>query len=297
MVKDSLSVTIFRVANGIILFIAAFLCLAPFVNLLAVSLSSGPSVAAGNVGFIPVELNFDSYRFVFTNDRFIRSFVISIIRVLLGLAINVTVVVLCAYPLSRSKDEFRHRTIYSWIFIVSMLFVPSLIPSYMLIANLNMLDTIWALVLPGALPVFSMVVVLNFFRGLPKELEESAAIDGAGHLRVLVQIFLPLSKPPIATIVLFSAVGHWNAWFDGIIFMNRPENYPLLSYLHTIVINPAQLMRDLQADPVLVALLQMVSNHTLRAAQLFVATIPVLLLYPFLQRYFITGLVLGSVKE
>jgi len=215
----------------------------------------------------------------------------------LGVSINMIIVILCAYPLSKSKGEFKQRGFYSWYFIITMLFVPSLVPSFVVVMNLRLMDTIWALVLPSALPVFSVIVMLNFFRNLPKELEESAAMDGAGHLRTLIQIVLPLSKPVIATIVLFSAVGHWNAWFDGIIYMNRPENYPLQSYLQTILINPATLIRDMQGDASLIAMLMHISNHTLRAAQLFIATIPILMLYPFLQKYFITGLVLGSVKE
>jgi len=297
MIKDTPAVIAFRVFNGFVLLFAAFLCIAPFLNLLAVSFSSGTAAAAGRVGFIPVDFNWEAYRFVFQHERFIRSFSISVVRVILGVSINVLVVILCAYPLSKSKEEFRVRSFYSWFFIITMLFVPSLVPSFMVVMNLGLLDSIWALVLPGALPVFSVIVMLNFFRGLPKELEESAAIDGAGHVRILSRIYLPLSKPSIATIVLFSAVGHWNAWFDGIIYMNRVENYPLQSYLHTVVINPAQLMRDMQNNPALVEMLQLVSNHTLRAAQLFVATVPILALYPFLQKYFITGLVLGSVKE
>jgi len=296
-IKDTPAVIVFRIFNAIILFTTAFLCLAPFLNLLAVSFSSGSAAAAGQVGFIPVDFNLEAYRWVAQHDRFIRSFIISVIRVVLGVIINLTVVVLCAYPLSKTKEEFKQRGVYAWYFIITMLFVPSLIPSFMVVMNLGLLDTIWALVLPGALPVFSVIVMLNFFRGLPKELEESASIDGAGHLTILLQIVLPLSKPSIATIVLFSAVGHWNAWFDGIIYMNRVENYPLQSYLQTIVVNPQTLLREMQNDPALIAMLRLVSNHTVRAAQLFIATIPILALYPFLQKYFITGLVLGSVKE
>lgn len=297
MTYNSTPVKIFRIFNVIILITAALLCLAPFMNLLAISLSDGTAAAAGHVGFLPVGFNLESYIYIVHNDRFTRAFMVSVIRVILGVAVNFTLVVLCAYPLSKSKEEFRSRSIYSWYFVITMLFVPSLIPMYIVVMNLGLIDSIWALILPGALPVFSMIVVLNFFRNLPKELEESAAMDGAGHGRILLTIFLPLSKPALATIILFSAVHHWNSWFDGIIFMNRSENYPLQSYLQTIVVNPAILLRDMAGDPALIAMLRMVSERTVRAAQLFVAAIPILLLYPFLQRYFITGLVLGSVKE
>jgi len=297
MIKDTLSVKIFRFFNGVVLLTAAILCLAPFVNLLATSLSTGHYVAAGRVSFFPVGFNIESYQYVFTSARFIRSFMISVYRVLLGVSINIIVVIMCAYPLSKNKQEFRQRGIYSWYFIITMLFAPSLIPSFLVVMNLGLLDSMWALVLPGALPVFSVIVMLNFFRNLPKELLESAFVDGAGHVKTLIKIVLPLSKPSIATIVLFSAVGHWNSWFDGMIYMNRPINYPLQTYLQTILITPATLMRDMQGNPELINMLILINNHTLRAAQLFIATVPILLLYPFLQKYFITGLVLGSVKE
>ena len=139
-----------------------------------------------------------------------------------------------------------------------------------------------------------MIVLLNFFRGLPKELEEAAFIDGGSHYIILFRIFLPLSKPALATIMLFSIVNHWNSWFDGLILANRPENYPLQSYLQTVIMNPDQLMRSMRGD--YNKLLAFVNVRTTRAAQLFLGTIPILLVYPFLQKYFTTGLVLGSVK-
>ena len=177
-----------------------------------------------------------------------------------------------------------------------MLFVPSMIPSFIVVQNLGLIDTIWALVLPGALPIFNMVVMLNFFRNLPKELEEAALIDGAGHWTILWRIFVPLSTPSIATITLFCIVNHWNAWFDGMIYMNRPENYPLQSYLQSIVVTPESIMQVMNPTDEMARLLLSLSNQTARAAQLFVATITVLVAYPFLQKYFTTGLVMGSVK-
>lgn len=179
----------------------------------------------------------------------------------------------------------------------TMLFTPSMIPSFLVVKNLGMLDSIWSLVLPGALPVFNMVVMINFFRGLPSELEEAALIDGASHLKILFKIFIPLSKPSIATVALFCLVGHWNAWFDGMIYMNRPENYPLQSYLQSIVVTPESIMRVMNPSEEMIRILQSINNRTARAAQLFVATIPVLIAYPFMQKYFVTGLVIGSVKE
>ncbi len=287
---------VFEIFNYIILISAALTCLLPFVNLLAVSLSNRSAVAAGEVLFWPVDLDLSAYEFILHSNRFIRSFLISLQRVALGVAINIVVIILTAYPLSKSSKDFKSRTVYSWFFIFTMLFVPSMIPSFIVVQNLGLIDTIWALVLPGALPIFNMVVMLNFFRNLPKELEEAALIDGAGHWTILWRIFVPLSTPSIATITLFCIVNHWNAWFDGMIYMNRPENYPLQSYLQSIVVTPESIMQVMNPTDEMARLLLSLSNQTARAAQLFVATIPVLVAYPFLQKYFTTGLVMGSVK-
>ena len=226
MKKMSKGRLVFEIFNYIILISAALTCLLPFVNLLAVSLSNRSAVAAGEVLFWPVDLDLSAYEFILHSNRFIRSFLISLQRVVLGVAINIVVIILTAYPLSKSSKDFKSRTVYSWFFIFTMLFVPSMIPSFIVVQNLGLIDTIWALVLPGALPIFNMVVMLNFFRNLPKELEEAALIDGAGHWTILWRIFVPLSTPSIATITLFCIVNHWNAWFDGMIYMKRPENYP-----------------------------------------------------------------------
>lgn len=152
------------------------------------------------------------------------------------------------------------------------------------------MDSIWALVLPGALPVYNVILMLNFFRGIPPSLEESAFIDGANHLQTLFKIFVPISKPSIATLTLFAIVGHWNSWFDGLIFMNSPHRYPLSSYLQTIII-PVNVtnIKDLSD-------LTEISDKTIKSAQIFIGALPILLVYPFLQKYFTKGIVLGAVK-
>lgn len=295
--KKSVGKIIFDIIAYGILIIASLSCILPFINLLAISLSGRSAAATGNVMFWPVDFDLTAYKFIMQSDKFFRSFAISIQRVIIGLAVNLFVIILTAYPLSKSDASFKTRKIYSWFFIVTMLFAPSMIPSFIVVQELGLIDTIWALILPGALPIFNMVVMLNFFRNLPKELEEAALIDGAGHWRILWKIFVPLSKPSIATIALFCIVGHWNAWFDGMIYMNRPENYPLQSYLQTIVVSPESIMRVMNPSEEMFKLLQSLSNQTAKAAQLFVATVPVLVAYPFLQKYFTSGLVMGSVKE
>jgi putative aldouronate transport system permease protein len=212
--------------------------------------------------------------------------------VALGVSLNMLLVILVAYPLSKDSSVLKGRTIYAWIFVFTMLFSGGLIPLYMTIKALGLIDSIWALVLPHALPVFNILILLNFFRGLPKELEEASHIDGAGHWTVLWRIYVPLSTPSLATITLFSVVGQWNAWFDGIIFMNSPENYPLQSYLYTVI----SAVDTLLSGSVDLELLAEVSDRTAKSAQIFLGALPILLVYPFIQRFFMKGIVLGSVK-
>jgi putative aldouronate transport system permease protein len=282
---------LFVVVNVLLLLLLAVACLFPLVHVLAISFSAGPAVAAGKVVLWPVEFTTSAYDFALSRPQFRSAFVVSVQRVILGTFVNMLLTVLVAYPLSRENAAFPARTFYTWFFIVTMLVGGGLIPLYMMVRWTGLLDSIWALVLPNAVPVFNVVLLLNFFRGLPRELEEAAFVDGAGHWEVLFRIYLPLSMPALATLTLFSFVLHWNSWFDGLIFMNSPDNYPLQSYLQTLVIG--QDLSQFSMDP---QLLRLVSNDTFKAAQIFIGALPILVLYPFLQRYFVKGIVLGSVK-
>lgn len=283
---------VFLVFSYIFLAVTAFICLLPLINVLAISFSSSSAAAAGYVKLWPVDFTLSSYNYVLGKQEFIKSFLVSLKRIILGYSINIFLTVLIAYALSKEKSDFRWRNVYAWFFIVTMLFNGGLIPTYMTIKSLGLLNKIWALVLPGAVPVFNVILLMNFFRELPKEIEEAAYIDGASHWTLLLKIFIPLSKPALATITLFILVHHWNSWFDGLIYMNSPANYPLQSYLRTIVISvDTSLLSSTE-------LLNMrdISDRTFKAAQVFLAALPVLMVYPFLQKYFMKGLVLGSVK-
>lgn len=283
----------FLVGNSVFLSLLAILCILPLIHVLAVSFSDSVAVAAGKVTFWPVDFSLKSYDFIVNRPEFGRAFLITLERVAIGTALNILLTVMLAYPLSKEASAFRLRTAYVWIFVFTILFGGGLVPWYMTIKYTGLLDTVWALVLPGAVPVFNVILLLNFFRGLPKELEESCFLDGAGHIRTLWSIYLPLSLPGLATILLFTIVGHWNSWFDGLILMNKPEHYPLSSYLQTIIIN-FDFSRVKQED---IAMLQKISTRTTKAAQIIVGALPILLVYPFLQRFFVKGIVLGSVKE
>ncbi len=285
---------VFAVFNTIFLLVLAFLCILPLVHVLSVSLSSSAAASAGEVALWPVGFSLKSYDFLVRKPQFVQSLVVTLQRVVLGVTVNMLLTILTAYPLSKEVKAFRFRTLYAWIFFITMLFGGGLIPTYMTVRATGLLDSVWALVLPMAVPVFNVILMLNFFRALPKELEESAFIDGAGHLRVLTRIYLPLSPAGIATIALFTVVFHWNEWFLGIIYMGDPAHYPLQSYLRTIVIAMNLFTQTHSTEEW--KLLAQVSDRTAKAAQIFLGALPVLCVYPFLQRYFTKGIVLGSVK-
>lgn len=283
---------LFIYSNYVFLLLFSLTCLFPIVHMAAMSFSSNAAVTAGWVTVWPIDFNLDSYRYILNNPAFLTSIVVAFQRLALGVTISLIVTVLAAYPLSKSNVKFRMRTVYSWFFVVTMIFNGGLIPTFMVVKSTGLMDTIWALVLPAAVNVFNLVLMLNFFRNLPNELEESAHMDGAGSWRTLWSIYLPISKPSLATISLFIIIFHWNSWFDGLIYMNSLSNYPLQTYLRTVIV-----ARDLSnftgAD---LGMLANISNRTVLAAQLFVSIIPVLCIYPFLQKYFVKGIVLGSVK-
>lgn len=281
-----------NLVNLIILAALGFLCLFPVLHILALSFSSATAASSGRVAVWPVEFTIQSYEFVLDNPAFGKSFITSILRVLVGVPVNMVMTILVAYPLSRTRAKFRARTFFTWFFVITMLFSGGLIPWYMVIRQTGLIDNFLALILPGAVPVFNVILLANSFRSIPTELEEAATMDGAGHWTILLRILLPLSLPILATLTLFVAVSHWNSWLDGIILMNSPDKYPLQSYLQTVVVNvDPRILTERDLD-----LLKIISNRTTRAAQIFIAMLPVLAIYPFLQRYFTTGIKLGSVK-
>lgn len=277
-----------------LLTLVALLCVLPLINVLALSFSSNDAIQADKVAFWPVEFTTKAYHFVAQKKAFLLSIWVSVKRVGLGLAINMALTVLVAYPLSKEVSQFQLRTLYAWIFVFTMLFSGGLVPTYLIVKQLGMLDSLWALVLPGAVPIFNVILMLNFFRALPKELLEASFIDGCGHWKLLWTIILPLSTPSIATVGLFTIVGHWNEWFSGIIYMNDSVHYPLASYLQTVVVN-LDISKIANVDDA--TYLQSLNDRAVRAAQIFLGALPIFCVYPFLQKYFMTGIVLGSVKE
>ena len=283
---------LFVVLNYCILGFLALSCLVPLIHIFAISLSDSAAATGGLVVLWPVNFTLESYAYVARRAAFWHSMLVSVVRVLVGVGLNMVFCIVCAYPLSKEKDQFRFRTVYAWYFFLTMLVSGGLIPLYMVIRQTGLMGTFWALVIPGAVPVYNIILLLNFFRQTPRELEEAAIIDGAGQWRIMWQIFVPTSTAALATVALLSTVYHWNEWFNGILYMKTPDQYPLQSYLRTIVIDMKLTnmgANDWQA-------LALVSDKTVKCAQIFLASLPILLAYPFLQRYFVKGMVLGSVK-
>lgn len=282
-------------AKGIIWLVVILMtlsCLLPLINMIAISLSGSSAVAANEVGLLPVDFTLTTYNKLLKDGQFWASFWISVQRVVLGTLINMFFVITMAYPLSKSKLRFPAREVYIKFVIFAMLFSGGIIPLYMVVSGLKLTDTIWALVLPGAVPVFNVILMINFFKSVPVSLDEAARIDGASPLTILVKIYLPVSLPALATVALFSIVGHWNDYFSGLLYMNKASLYPLQTYIQQLTVDITQV-----TDAEQLKQLSQMSNRAFNATKIVVSTIPLLIIYPFLQKYFVSGIVIGAVKE
>ncbi len=271
-------------------------CLFPLLNILAISFSSSAAVSANKVGILPVGFTLTAYMKIVLDSQFWRSFLISVIRVGIALALNLVLIVPMAYAMTKSTREFKGRNVCMNLLIFAMLFNGGMIPTYILVKNLGLLNTIWSLILPGALPIFNVILLMNFFLGIPKSLEEAAIMDGASPFQILLQILVPCAKPCIATVSLFSIVGSWNDFFSGLIYMKKVDNYPIMTYIQSLNVDIKELLDSGASNNTLENITEL-SNKNLNAAKIVVAVIPLLMIYPILQKYLITGIVMGSVKE
>lgn len=289
---QSVPYRIFQAFNYALLSVLSVLCILPLIHVLALSLSGRAAASANIVTLWPIGFTLEAYDKTLNNPNFVTALLVSLERTLLGTAISMIVIFLAAYALSKEESVFKGRGIYAWFFVFTMLFNGGLVPWYITIQNLNLMNSIWALVLPNALNVFNLVLMMNFFRNVPKDLEEAALIDGANHFTTLFRIYLPISMPSIATISLFTMVFHWNSWFDGMLLISDYRKYPLATFLQTIIVQ--QDFSRVSVDPQDLA---NIAERTVKSAQIFIGALPILLVYPFLQRYFVKGIVLGAVKE
>lgn len=294
-IKQSVGYRVFMVFNYLLLTLVTLSCIFPILHVLALSLSDSAASAAGKVTFFPVDFSTRAYEYLMQKRDFFTSVGISFWRVVAGTACNMLIIVLTAYPLSRSSRQFKARNRYMVYFAVTMFIGGGLIPTYIIIKMLGLLDNFWVLVLPGMVNVWNIIIMMNFMRGLPRAIEEAAFIDGANHWKTLFLVVLPMSLPSLASLLLFTMIGHWNAWFDGMFYMNNPNNYPMATYLATQIINNNKNITNM--TPEQLQTLMSLSQKNVRSAQLFISIIPILVIYPFLQKFFIKGIVVGSVKE
>ena len=284
--KFKLSDWLFMLISIIIILI----CVIPLLHLAAKSLSSSAYLIRNDVSLWPKGWNFDAYMRVFGEAKYVRSFFWTVLLTVICTLVSLTMTTLCAYPLIFPK--LKGRGVFNIIITITMFFNAGTIPNYLLIQKLHMLDTPWVLIIPSCLSVYNMIIMRSFFYGIPDSLRESAEIDGASFFRILVSIYLPLSKPVLATLALFYAVGRWNGYSDALMYVKKDILYPLQLYLYYIVNNTNKIDTvtvDGQTSPG--------AGVAVKAAVVMFSTIPILCIYPWLQKYFIHGVTLGAVKE
>jgi putative aldouronate transport system permease protein len=284
---------LFKAFNYLVLTLVGLICVLPLAHFLAVSFSDRAATVGGLVTLWPIRFTLASYKLVLQAPLFYRSLLVSAQRILFGVTLQMIVTVLMAYPLSKTAKRFKGRNVFMWLLLVGLFTDWGIIPWWLVIRSLGLMNSVWALIIPPALLPYNVILMMNFFREIPQELDDAARIDGASHWKRLLQIYVPLSIPSIATLTLFSVVFHWNAWFDGMVLIYDVNKLPLQTFLRSVVIGLDTSNLALQAGS---GQFLLYSDRSIRAASIFLSIIPVLLLYPLLQRYFVTGIKLGSVK-
>jgi putative aldouronate transport system permease protein len=280
---------VFTVVNYTLLITVGLICVLPFITLLAKSVSEEAYVVSGQVSLWPMGFQLKAYQVLLSGIDFRTAFTNSLLVAVIGTAIQVFFTACVGYAIA--KRDLVGRKAINILYVFTMLFNGGMIPTYMVIKNTGLINHLWVLVIPGMVSAFNLILVRNYFESLPYSLEESARIDGAGNLTILFRIMLPISKPLLATIAIFSAVGIWNNYMDPLMYLTKKEVQVLPLFLQNVVAaankngleNPEQLAN--------------IASETFRAAAIFVSSIPILLVYPFLQKYFVTGLTLGAVKQ
>ena len=293
--KNKIKITagekIYYVIVNLILGIFFVLVLAPLINIVASSFSSADAVIKGKVLLWPVEFNVEGYNAVFDYNGIWRSYWNTIVYTVVGTAINLFMTMIAAYPLARKNLPLKKPVVM--LFMFTMLFSGGMIPGYLLIRNLKMINTIWAIVLPGAISVYNMIIARTFIQGIPSDIEEAAKIDGCSDIYYFWKMVLPLSKTVIAVLALYYAVGHWNDYFTPWLYMNKTEKYPLQIILRTILVMntfdaESMLEDDLLANKAL--------QDLLKYSLIIVSSVPILVAYPFAKKFFLKGVMIGALK-
>ncbi|MEY9093486.1 carbohydrate ABC transporter permease [Paenibacillus sp. RC84] len=276
-----------------LLSLVSLIVLYPLVFVLIASFSSPEAVMRGEVWLWPKDITWMGYTKIFQNNEILTGYLNTIVYTVVGTSINLILSVAAAYPLSRK--DFAGRNAISALMVFTMFFSGGMVPSYLLVKNLGMLNTMWALIIPGAVSVYNIIIMRTFFQSsIPGEMQEAASIDGCSNLGILWKIVLPLSMPIIAVIILFYSVGHWNSYFSGLMYLTDRDKYPLQLFLREILIQgQMQEMLGVGDDS---HARNVMEGETIKYAVVIVANLPVLMLYPFLQRYFVKGVMIGSVK-
>ncbi|MCG7379945.1 putative aldouronate transport system permease protein [Paenibacillus amylolyticus] len=281
---------VFDIVNITFISLFVIFCLAPFLHTIAISLSSNRAITSGEVTIFPKEFNWDAYIQVFSDQSMIYSLGFTSVLTVATTVLCMLFTLAAAYPLTKKK--LKGRKLFMYVIIITMFFSGGMIPEYLLIRDLNLLNSVWALILPGLVSPFNLIILISFFRGIPESLEESAEIDGSSHVHTLFKIILPLSMPVLATLALFYAVGRWNGFQDSLLYINDPKLYPLQLKLFQMVqnnmVSELTLMEGANRAPL--------TPESLKAATVIFATVPILLVYPWLQKYFVSGAMLGAVK-
>ena len=287
--RPSRGYRIFQVVNGLVLICVVVLTVYPFFNIIARSFSSEAYIISGQVDLVPRGFNLTTYRIVLSDPMFWTNYRNTVVYTIVGTVISMFLTTCYAYVLS--KKQLRGRRVLVWIAVFTLFFNGGLIPNYVLVTSLGMTDTIWAIVLPNAISVFNLLVMKSFFENLPPELEEAAAVDGMDTYRILLRIVLPLSKAVLATMTLFYAVSLWNSWFTAFLYLDHSDLFPVTMYLRNLI---AGATGATNAGAAAGDLTQAAAN--IQSVTIVLTVLPILLVYPFVQRYFVSGVTLGSVK-
>ncbi|KGP78164.1 MULTISPECIES: carbohydrate ABC transporter permease [unclassified Paenibacillus] len=293
MLVESRGDRIFNIVNHFLLIIITLIVIYPLVFVLSASFSDPQAVLRGEMFLWPKGINLHSYEKIFQNKDILRGYTNTLIYTSVGTLINLVMTILAAYPLSRK--DFIGRNAIMALFVFTMFFSGGLIPTYMLIKNLGMLNTLWVMIIPNAVSIWNIIIMRTFFQqSIPHELHEAATIDGCSNIQTLTRIILPLSMPIIAVTILFYAVGHWNAFFNAMLYLSDKNKFPLQLILREILIQGQT--NDMVKMSTESAIKQQREVEGIKYAVLVVANIPVLMLYPFLQRYFVKGVMIGAIK-
>jgi putative aldouronate transport system permease protein len=291
----SLGDSIFSITNGIFMLLVMVVTLYPFLNTIAVSFNNGLDTIRGGIYLWPREWTLQNYVSVFQNPNLTQAAFVSVARTVVGTVVQLFCTAMLAYVLSRK--EYMFNKLVTTLFVMTMYFSGGLIPGYMLIKQVGLLNSFWVYIIPGLIGVFNMIVIRTYIQGLSEGLIESAKMDGAGDFRIFMRIVLPLSKPVLATVALFIAVGQWNSWFDSMLYTAGNRNLTTLQYELMKLLSSATSQGGTVNVDSFKNVTNMVTPVSIRAAITVVTAMPIVLLYPFLQKYFVTGLTIGGVKE